>query len=420
MFYTLMNRYIAQQLQQLQVLQAQQSQFLAWQYQQLQAWQQLLVNATLANQRFWQHNQPFSRSFVPFSLPFMQYSVRMQSYSTPSPTATTPVLKDVTPIQPPATATASSPSDTRPAPAAEPISTATTEPNTHPQSPDSVINPTKKTATVSETPTTAAHEPKRLVPPELIHEPPQDTEVSPPQAEIPQPIHDDKPATTPAPTAKPAATKTTATKPKVAKPAPAKTAQLKPTRTETTPVKAAPVKTTPVKTSQPKPTSPETPAASAKMAAINKAPNSTTTNKTRTKKSTAKAPQTKLADAQNALLQQQAKHSDLPAGATLTTPAKAMMTNAPISELPSITPVSAIEQALTPVDIIDLNTASETELVRLDGITSRRAQDIIAYRDTVAPFASIDELVNVKGIGQSTVDKNRHLITVGNTKADKS
>lgn len=62
--------------------------------------------------------------------------------------------------------------------------------------------------------------------------------------------------------------------------------------------------------------------------------------------------------------------------------------------------------------LININTASEAELTQLDGIGAKKAQDIILYREMIAPFATADDLANVKGIGKATVDKNRNRITV--------
>lgn len=62
--------------------------------------------------------------------------------------------------------------------------------------------------------------------------------------------------------------------------------------------------------------------------------------------------------------------------------------------------------------LINLNTATEAELTQLDGIGAKKAQDIILYREMIAPFASVDDLDKVKGIGKATVDKNRHRLTV--------
>lgn len=64
------------------------------------------------------------------------------------------------------------------------------------------------------------------------------------------------------------------------------------------------------------------------------------------------------------------------------------------------------------VKLININTASEAELSQLHGISSKKAQAIILYRTMIAPFASVDDLDKVKGIGKATIDKNRHLITV--------
>lgn len=62
--------------------------------------------------------------------------------------------------------------------------------------------------------------------------------------------------------------------------------------------------------------------------------------------------------------------------------------------------------------LININTASESELAQLDGIGAKKAQDIILYREMMGGFTHIDDLDNVKGIGKATVDKNRHRLTV--------
>nr|WP_309594867.1 ComEA family DNA-binding protein [Moraxella osloensis] len=61
--------------------------------------------------------------------------------------------------------------------------------------------------------------------------------------------------------------------------------------------------------------------------------------------------------------------------------------------------------------VININTASEAQLTQLDGIGAKKSQQIILYRQMIAPFATADDLANVKGIGKATVDKNRHRIT---------
>lgn len=57
---------------------------------------------------------------------------------------------------------------------------------------------------------------------------------------------------------------------------------------------------------------------------------------------------------------------------------------------------------------VNLNTADAETLVReLKGIGAAKAQAIIEYREAHGPFSSVDELLEVKGIGTSILDKNR-------------
>ena len=61
---------------------------------------------------------------------------------------------------------------------------------------------------------------------------------------------------------------------------------------------------------------------------------------------------------------------------------------------------------------INLNTASAAELETLNGVGAAKAEAIVAYRSEHGGFKSVDELANVKGIGDKTVDKNRDQMTV--------
>jgi competence protein ComEA len=60
---------------------------------------------------------------------------------------------------------------------------------------------------------------------------------------------------------------------------------------------------------------------------------------------------------------------------------------------------------------ININTASQKKLVTLKGVGDKIAERIIEYRKA-NPFKTIEELMNVKGIGQKLFDKNKDLITV--------
>jgi competence protein ComEA len=61
---------------------------------------------------------------------------------------------------------------------------------------------------------------------------------------------------------------------------------------------------------------------------------------------------------------------------------------------------------------INLNTASAAQLETLNGIGAAKAEAIVEYRKEHGAFKSVDELAQVKGIGQKTVDKNRDQMTV--------
>ncbi len=58
-------------------------------------------------------------------------------------------------------------------------------------------------------------------------------------------------------------------------------------------------------------------------------------------------------------------------------------------------------------DTININTADAKQLSKLSNIGLKKANQIIEYRKLHGEFSSIDELKKVKGIGKSTIEKNR-------------
>ena len=63
--------------------------------------------------------------------------------------------------------------------------------------------------------------------------------------------------------------------------------------------------------------------------------------------------------------------------------------------------------------LIDVNTATLEELMRLPGIGEVKARGIIEYRKTHGFFRTVDELLNVRGIGKKTLERLRRYIKVG-------
>lgn len=61
---------------------------------------------------------------------------------------------------------------------------------------------------------------------------------------------------------------------------------------------------------------------------------------------------------------------------------------------------------------VNLNTATVDELVQLSHIGPKKAEAIIEYRDEHGPFQSVDQLANVPGIGEKTIDRFRDQVTV--------
>ena len=62
---------------------------------------------------------------------------------------------------------------------------------------------------------------------------------------------------------------------------------------------------------------------------------------------------------------------------------------------------------------IDVNTADAEKLTDLPGIGKAIAQRIVDYRKEHGPFKSVDELLNVRGIGDRSLARIRDRVTVG-------
>ena len=61
---------------------------------------------------------------------------------------------------------------------------------------------------------------------------------------------------------------------------------------------------------------------------------------------------------------------------------------------------------------INLNTATADELTRISGIGEKRAASIIAYRESIGGYTSVDQIKNIRGIGDATYAKIAPYLTV--------
>lgn len=83
------------------------------------------------------------------------------------------------------------------------------------------------------------------------------------------------------------------------------------------------------------------------------------------------------------------------------------------TEPPAPAPATAPQVQVAQVTKVSLNSADAETLAReLSGVGAAKAQAIVAYRDSQGPFAAVDELLEVKGIGPAILEKNRDRLSV--------
>jgi competence protein ComEA len=82
-------------------------------------------------------------------------------------------------------------------------------------------------------------------------------------------------------------------------------------------------------------------------------------------------------------------------------------------ETPDSGAVVADTAGAAPGGLLDLNTASASDLDSLPGIGQSFADRIIEYRTTNGPFTSVEDLQKVKGIGAALFAKIAPLVSVG-------
>ena len=80
-------------------------------------------------------------------------------------------------------------------------------------------------------------------------------------------------------------------------------------------------------------------------------------------------------------------------------------------------PASAASKP-TPATTVNINTASAAEFESLPGIGAKTAARIVEYRQKNGPFKKVEELMNVRGVGEKNFLKLKPQLAVGPAKAD--
>lgn len=79
----------------------------------------------------------------------------------------------------------------------------------------------------------------------------------------------------------------------------------------------------------------------------------------------------------------------------------------------TISPHVSVAGQSESVRTVDINTASAQEMSNvLVGVGVKRAQQIIQLRKQLGGFTEVEQLLDVKGIGTKTLEKNRQRISI--------
>ena len=98
---------------------------------------------------------------------------------------------------------------------------------------------------------------------------------------------------------------------------------------------------------------------------------------------------------------------------SLRAPASAETTEQTADELPPAVPDDGDAPDAAADFPLDLNTASAEQLQTLPGIGEVLAQRIVDFREENGPFRLVDEIRDVRGIGEAIFDGIKDYITVG-------
>jgi competence protein ComEA len=73
-----------------------------------------------------------------------------------------------------------------------------------------------------------------------------------------------------------------------------------------------------------------------------------------------------------------------------------------------------------PAGLVNINTASASDLQTLPGVGAKTAERIVEYRQKNGPFKKVEDLMNVRGVGEKNFLKLKSQITVSTSRPDQS
>ena len=95
----------------------------------------------------------------------------------------------------------------------------------------------------------------------------------------------------------------------------------------------------------------------------------------------------------------------------------ATMASAPAADAQENTPAAAQSRASAPLNI---NTATAEQFEALPGLGAKTAARIVEYRQKNGGFKKLEDLMNVRGIGEKNFLRLKPLLTVGPPRAEQA
>jgi competence protein ComEA len=90
---------------------------------------------------------------------------------------------------------------------------------------------------------------------------------------------------------------------------------------------------------------------------------------------------------------------------------------APAAAQTSPAPAVKAAPSAPPATVVNINTASAADFEALPGIGAKTAARILEYRQKNGPFKKVEELMNIRGLGEKNFLKLKAQLTVGTPKA---